>query len=117
MPSVKLSVVHPSALAWLLSCATLGLVSGCGGDEGAASGDQAKADAELTRAIEASAKRREREREKQETTMPPASTTTTPAGENSGGRGSSLRRRHQLLSAADRASFSRLAAQLPGHEG
>ena len=117
MPSVKLSVVRVSALAWLLTCATLGLASGCGGDERAVSSDQAKADAELAQAIEASARRRERERGQQETTLPPASATTTPADGSTGGLVLQPRRPRQLLSAADRASFTRLAAQLPGDEG
>ena len=116
--------MRPTAWPCLLACALLGLSSGCGAEERKRSGAREAADTELAQAIDASAARHEREREKQRTTLPPASATRAPAdGSSPAGapEAPSAPAPHsgslELLSAADRASFSRLATQLPGDEG
>ncbi len=109
----------------VFACALLALAfteSGCVGDDDAARA-RAEADTELAAAIEASAKRHERERERQRTT-PPASTTDAPAVEPElptgskeiDGRTASRRVSRELLTEADKVSFSRLAERLPGEE-
>jgi hypothetical protein len=118
----------PASLC-LIACAVLGSSVGCGGGDDDA--EQAKDVAALQRQIDADAKRAGRTGGKERTVLPladaktdvPATTTATttqpapaplPAAARTPPRRPASR---ALLSPGDRASFERLAAQLPGEEG
>lgn len=106
----------------LLFCALLFVA--CGGDQQAST--DSKSDAEIAAAIKAKARLRQEQRDTQEreaqkakarATMKVSGADSLPAGsaeiDGNGSSGASS----GLLSAADRASFERLGAQLAGEEG
>jgi hypothetical protein len=108
----------------LLVCVTVASFAGCGADDNR----QSKADAEIAAAIRQSAAQHEKERRRQERDAVKKQNTRTtvvqggdalPAGsaEIDGTAAPAAGTAHGLLSAADRASFSRLGAQLAGEEG
>lgn len=110
-----------SASLCLLACAVPGALQGCGSDDEA---EQAKDVAALQRAIDADARRERSASGETGTALPraradeqPAATTATAPAATTPAVAPSPPRRRALLSAADRASFERLAAQLPGEEG
>jgi hypothetical protein len=123
---VKLPVVRASTWSGILACSLLvsGLATvGCGGG-GDSSGRPPKPDDELAAAIERSASQRALEREQAlkavKTTPSSAPAPAAGSAESEGPAPSeapATAGSGALLSAADRASFSRLAAQLVGEEG
>lgn len=107
--------------AALLCTAALAAFTGaaCGGDEDTESTE----DAELAAQIDAQAAARQREAARQEATarepeeVPAPRPTSTSGGSGDAGGASASAGARPLLTAADRASFTRLAATLPGAEG
>ena len=124
--SVKLPSMREISMLSVVACVALGLLSGCG-DE--AQEPRSRSDAQVAEQIRVSATKREIERNlrardvaarQRAHTMTMQAGPAQPAGTaeiegataaaTSAGSGG-------LLSAADRASFARLAAKLTGHEG
>lgn len=123
-----MSATHPAILScmWraaLLCTAALAAFTGaaCGGGDHTESTE----DAELAAQIDAQAAARQREAARQEATArepedapAPRPTSTSGGSSSDGGDGASASSGPRpLLTAADRASFARLAATLPGAEG
>ena len=103
----------------VLTCIAVLVAIGCGGQDDATAQSGSSADAVAAKRIDESAQVRERQQAAAETgTTTTQATTNGPTGgtPSQGSSGGGVKN-HPLLSAADRASFARLAGQLPGAEG
>lgn len=104
-----------------ISSALLAVALGCGGGDNAGPRRQSAADSSIAQRIEQSARKREQEQQSLTARTSSSSTaagTPAQAGQASAAKAAAASRGGgALLSAADRVSFARLAARLPGAEG